>query len=160
MIKKNIIKSQKKLTEERSEVKEEINPQKEREELGKEKPKSKDTVRLIWASKPKKEPAAKDLDFQTAEEVYPNKEDTHEHYQDQLNIYAWLLEKLEHKVEDFAYLLFYHPKEVLETGEVVFNTDLKKMKISPDDAEKLFNKAIKMLNGDCPTKCCEWCEGR
>jgi len=75
MAKKNIIKSQKKLTEERSEVEQEINPQKEREELGKEKPKSKDTVRLIWASKPKKEPAAKDLDFQTAEEVYPNKED-------------------------------------------------------------------------------------
>ncbi|MBI2451699.1 site-specific DNA-methyltransferase [Candidatus Pacearchaeota archaeon] len=75
MAKKNIIKSQKKLTEERSEVEQEINPQKEREELGKEKPRSKDTVRLIWASKPKKEPAAKDLDFQTAEEVYPNKED-------------------------------------------------------------------------------------
>jgi len=56
---------------------EEINPQKEREELGKEKPKAKDTARLVWASKPKKEPTAKDLDFQTAEEVYPNKEDIH-----------------------------------------------------------------------------------
>src|SRR3989344_1244821 len=68
-------KLQKKLTNEQSEVEQEINPQKEREELGKEKPKSKDTAKLIWASKPKKEPAAKDLDFQTAEEVYPNKED-------------------------------------------------------------------------------------
>ena len=66
MVKKNIIKSQKKLTEEQSEVEPEINPQREREELGKEKPKSKDTARLIWASKPKKEPVAKDLDFQTA----------------------------------------------------------------------------------------------
>src|SRR3989344_4117539 len=75
MVKKIITKSQKKLTEEQREVEQEINPQKEREELGKEKPKSKDTARLIWASKPKKEPAAKDLDFQTAEEVYPNKED-------------------------------------------------------------------------------------
>ncbi len=55
-------------------VEEQIDPQKEREELGKEKPKSKDTARLVWASKPKKEPTAKDLDFQTAEEVYPNKE--------------------------------------------------------------------------------------
>ena len=55
--------------------KEEISPQEERTQLGKEKPKSKDTARLIWASKPKKEPVAKDLDFQTAEEVYPNKED-------------------------------------------------------------------------------------
>jgi len=40
MVKKNIIKSQKKLTEEQSEVEPEINPQREREELGKEKPKA------------------------------------------------------------------------------------------------------------------------
>jgi len=57
------------------EVEELIDPQKEREQLGKEKPRAKDTARLVWASKPKKEPTAKDLDFQTAEEVYPNKED-------------------------------------------------------------------------------------
>ena len=44
------------------------------------------------------------------------------------------------------------------TGEVVFNTDLKKMKITPEDAEKLFVKAIKMLNGDCPKETCVWCE--
>ncbi len=54
---------------------EELTVQEERAEYGKEKPRSKDTARLIWASKPKKEPTAKDLDFQTAEEVYPNKED-------------------------------------------------------------------------------------
>src|SRR3990167_7110013 len=46
--------------------------QEERAEYGKEKPKAKDTARLIWASKPKKEPNAKELEFQTAEEVYPN----------------------------------------------------------------------------------------
>ena len=48
------------------------NPQEERVRYGEEKPKAKDTARLIWASKPKKEPNSKDLDFQTAEEVYPN----------------------------------------------------------------------------------------
>jgi len=95
------------------------------------------------------------LDYKTR--GFPLKEDTHEHYQNQLNIYAWLFEKLGHKVEDHAYLLFYHPKEVLETGEVVFNTDLKKMKVIPKHAEKLFRRGIKMLNGDCPKKCCEWC---
>ncbi len=46
--------------------------QEERAQYGEEKPKAKDTARLIWASKPKKEPNAKDLEFQTAEEVYPN----------------------------------------------------------------------------------------
>ena len=95
------------------------------------------------------------LDYKTR--GFPLKEDTHEHYQDQLNIYSWLLEKLGHEAENYAYLLFYHPKEVLETGEVVFNTDLKKMHVAPEDAEKLFNKAIKMLKDDCPKKSCGWC---
>jgi len=49
--------------------------QDERAQYGQEKPTTKDTARLIWASKPKKEPSPKDLEFQTAEEVYPNKED-------------------------------------------------------------------------------------
>lgn len=53
----------------------ELTPQQEREQLGKEKPRAKDTARLIWASKPKKEPVSKELEFQTAEEVYPNKQD-------------------------------------------------------------------------------------
>ena len=46
--------------------------QEERAQYGEEKPKAKDTARLIWASKPRKEPNPKDLEFQTAEEVYPN----------------------------------------------------------------------------------------
>ena len=33
----------------------------------------KDSARLIWASKPRREPSPKDLEFQSAEEVYPNK---------------------------------------------------------------------------------------
>src|SRR3989344_3025481 len=50
----------------------EMSVQEERAEYGKGKLKAKDTARLIWASKPKKEPNAKELEFQTAEEVYPN----------------------------------------------------------------------------------------
>jgi len=96
------------------------------------------------------------LDYKTR--GFPLKEDTHEHYQNQLDIYAWLLEKMGYKVEGFAYLLFYHPKEVLVTGEVVFNTDLKRMPVSPGNAEQLFKKALKMLGGKCPEKSCEWCK--
>ena len=96
------------------------------------------------------------LDYKTR--GFPLKEDTAEHYQNQLDIYNFLLRKNKYETEDFAFLLFYHPKEVLETGEVIFNTDLKVMKINVKNAEKIFNKAIKLLNEDCPTKCCEWCE--
>ncbi len=98
------------------------------------------------------------LDYKTR--GFPLKDDTHEHYQDQIDIYNFLLRKNKYSTESFGFLLFYHPKEVLETGEVVFNTDLKKMKVNVKNAEKLFNMALKLLNGKCPKKSCEWCDGR
>lgn len=98
------------------------------------------------------------LDYKTR--GFPLKEDTHEHYQLQLDIYNFLLRKNGYKTEDFAYLLFYYPKEVLKTGEVIFNTELKRMKVDVKDAETTIKSAIKLLNSDCPTKSCEWCKGR
>ncbi|MFA5176369.1 MAG: PD-(D/E)XK nuclease family protein [Candidatus Nanoarchaeia archaeon] len=98
------------------------------------------------------------LDYKTR--GFPLKEDTHEHYQNQLDIYNFLLRKNGYETEDYGFLLFYHPKEVLENGDVVFNTDLKKMKIDVDNAKKIFIKAIELLNKDCPTKHCVWCEGK
>lgn len=47
--------------------------QEERLQYGAEKKRQRDTARLIWASKPRKEPSPKDLEFQTAEIVVPNK---------------------------------------------------------------------------------------
>ncbi len=95
------------------------------------------------------------LDFKTR--GYPCKDDTHEHYQDQLDIYAFLLKKNEYEVEDYAFLLFYHPKHVIETGEVIFDTNLVKMKVDIKKAEELFKKAIDLLNEECPKEECEWC---
>jgi hypothetical protein len=96
------------------------------------------------------------LDYKTR--GYDLKEDTHEHYQNQLDTYNFLLRKNGYKTEDFAFLLFYVPKEVTPTGEVIFDTTLKKMKISVDNAEKIWKEAIKMLNEECPKESCEWCE--
>lgn len=98
------------------------------------------------------------LDYKTR--GFALKEDTAEHYQNQLDIYNFLLRKNGYETEDYAYLLFYVPKEVMSTGEVLFDTTLKKMKVDVKNAETIFNKAIKLLNSDCPTKSCEWCEGR
>lgn len=97
------------------------------------------------------------MDYKTR--GFPLKEDTAAHYQDQLNIYAFLLERMGKKVEDFAYLLFYHPTEVLDSGAVVFHTDLKRMQVSSASAEKLFAGAVKMLDEACPKESCEWCVG-
>jgi hypothetical protein len=98
------------------------------------------------------------LDYKTR--GYALKEDTADLYQKQLDIYNFLLRKNGYKTEDYGFLLFYVPKEVTETGEVIFDKYLVKRKIDIGNAEKLFEKAINLLNEDCPKETCEWCKGR
>ncbi|MGB9708231.1 MAG: PD-(D/E)XK nuclease family protein [Candidatus Pacearchaeota archaeon] len=95
------------------------------------------------------------LDYKTR--GYALKEDTAKLYQNQLDCYNFLLRKNGYDTEDFSFLLFYYPREVLETGEVVFDTQLVKIKVNIENAERLFNKAIKLLRGPCPKEGCEWC---
>ena len=96
------------------------------------------------------------LDYKTR--GYALKIDTPDSYQLQLDVYNLLLRKNNYETEDYAFLLFYIPKEVMESGEVIFDTELVKRKINVKNAENLFKKAIKLLNEECPKKTCEWCE--
>lgn len=101
------------------------------------------------------------LDYKTR--GFPCKEDTADHYQNQLDIYNFLLRKNGYETEDYAYLLFYHPEEVKDNGDVVFNTDLTKMNISIKNAEDIFKKALAVLQGEMPEpaeECgfCKWVE--
>lgn len=98
------------------------------------------------------------LDYKTR--GYPLKEDTADHYQNQLDIYNFLLRKNKYDTEDYAYLIFYHPSKVNDNGSVVFNTDLVKMKISIKNAESIFKKALETLKGDIPkaSEECEYCK--
>ena len=95
------------------------------------------------------------LDYKTR--GYGLKEDTHEHYKFQLDVYNFLLRKNGYETEDFAFLLFYVPREVTETGEVIFDTTLKKMNINIKNAENMWKKALIILNSECPDKGCNWC---
>jgi len=96
------------------------------------------------------------LDYKTR--GYGLKEDTHEHYQLQMDVYNFLLRKNGYETEDYGFLLFYVPKEVTETGEVIFDTTLKKVPVNIKNAENVWKKAIELLNSECPEKGCEWCE--
>jgi hypothetical protein len=100
------------------------------------------------------------LDFKTR--GFPLHDDTAEHYQDQLDIYNFLLRKNGWKTEDYAYLLFYHPKEVEEDGDVAFRSDLVKVEISVENAKKIFMEAIEILKGEMPEyrEDCEFCNWR
>jgi len=107
------------------------------------------------------------LDYKTR--GYPLKEDTHKHYIDQLAIYNFLLRESGYETEDYAFLLFYIPGKVLESGEVIFDTTLKKIEINTNQAEELWQEALDLLEGPCPEKnqttlaesseqqVCQWC---
>ena len=90
------------------------------------------------------------------------KEDTAHHYQDQLDIYNLLLRKNGYKTEDYAYLLFYLPEQVMETGEFKFKNELVKMKVDVEHAENLYKRAVKIIKGEMPErgKDCVFCEWR
>jgi len=98
------------------------------------------------------------LDFKTR--GYPLKEDTHEHYQHQLDIYAYLLEKNGYKTANFAILLFYHPLCVNSHCNVEFHADTVKMQTNTGNAEKLFKEAVRTVKGDIPhkTEDCPFCD--
>ncbi len=97
------------------------------------------------------------LDYKTR--GFPLKEDTHDHYKDQMDIYNFLLRKNGYKTESFAYLLFYHPDKVLADGSVLFHNDLVKIDVDVDNAEKIMKRALKVLEGEIPDSTeCEWCK--
>ncbi|MFH1751849.1 MAG: PD-(D/E)XK nuclease family protein [archaeon] len=98
------------------------------------------------------------LDYKTR--GYPLKDDTHSYYQAQMDLYNYLLRKNGYKTEDFTYLLFYYPNKVTVTGEIIFDTVLKRIETSAVDGEKLFKQAIKVLQLKIEPegkKGCEWC---
>ncbi|MFH1053804.1 MAG: PD-(D/E)XK nuclease family protein [Candidatus Woesearchaeota archaeon] len=97
------------------------------------------------------------LDYKTR--GYPLKEDTHEHYQSQMDLYNFLLRKNNYETEDYAYLLFYYPNKVTETGEVIFDTKLIKLPVSVKSAETTFKKAITVLKTKQPkpSEECQFC---
>ena len=88
------------------------------------------------------------LDYKTR--GFPLKDDTAHHYQDQMNFYTFLLQQNGYKTEDFAYLLFYIPDRILETGEVVFATELVKLPVHVEHAKALFEAAVKVVQGPMP----------
>lgn len=97
------------------------------------------------------------LDFKTR--GFALKEDTHHHYQDQMNCYNFLLRKNGYDTEDYTYLLFYMPERISEKGEFLFETKLVKMETNVKHAETLFNKAINILQDAMPesNQRCDYC---
>jgi len=98
------------------------------------------------------------LDYKTR--GTPPKEGASErYYQVQLDTYSLLLAKNGFATRDFAYLVYYYPKEVREGGVVQFTTKPVKVATNLVRAEKIFRDAVELLKGPIPKKhsTCEYC---
>lgn len=96
------------------------------------------------------------FDFKTR--GYPLKDDTHMHYQTQLDMYALLFNKNGYKVADYGYLLFFWPDEYA-MGNTKFNTQLVKLNLDLDRGYSILKKAFDILNGPRPKAAenCQYC---
>jgi hypothetical protein len=97
------------------------------------------------------------LDFKTR--GFPRKENTHEFYQRQMDLYSFLLEKNSLPPADFAILVFYHPVRVDEKHNVIFDPDPVKVPVDRKRGERVFLDAVKCLLGERPepSRDCEFC---
>lgn len=94
--------------------------------------------------------AVSPLDFKTR--GYALKEDTHQHYQHQLDLYAYLLEQNGYPTTGRGYLLFYWPQEVQDGALIRFRIDPVEMKTDVAHAERLLQDAATLLRGPRPAQ--------
>lgn len=92
---------------------------------------------------------------------YPIKEDTHSHYQHQLDLYALLFERNNLPPANFGYLLFFYPINYNE-GIAKFSTELVKMDVSPKRGYEILRKVHQIITGKQPLSHseCKYCQYR
>jgi len=96
------------------------------------------------------------FDFKTR--GYPTKEDTHEHYRTQLDLYALLFERNGMAPAAYGYLLFFWPQSY-EMGAANFKTELIKRDVSPSRGLSALKKVHDIATGPIPPShaSCEYC---
>jgi CRISPR/Cas system-associated exonuclease Cas4 (RecB family) len=96
------------------------------------------------------------FDFKTR--GYPLKADTHKHYQNQLDLYAILLEKNGLIPANYGYLFFIHPTKY-EQGKATFKSEIVEMKIHWKNGLKILAEVKEILEGPLPKAHtdCEYC---
>ena len=103
-------------------------------------------------------PEGKYIPFDFKTRGYPTKEDTHEHYRTQIDLYALLFEKNNMPPADHGYLLFFWP-ETYSLGMASFKTNLIRLEVSPSRGRGVLERAYKIITGPKPKSHneCEYC---
>lgn len=99
------------------------------------------------------------FDFKTR--GYPTKEDTHEHYRHQIDLYALLFQKNGFEPASYGYLLFFWPSSY-NLGIANFKTELVRMDVSPARGYSVLERVQEIIRGEIPSshEKCEYCTYR
>lgn len=85
-------------------------------------------------------------------------EDARRYYQNQMDCYALLLEANGMPTAGHAFLLYYSPKNVRESGQVLFEVQPIRIETDPARARATFESAVAFLRQPAPPEgCCEYC---
>lgn len=84
------------------------------------------------------------LDYKTR--GYPIRENTHTYYQNQLDTYTLLLAENGYNHLSYGYLLFFHPLECTDQGEVRFHAEPVRVRTEPERARQIFLSAVDVLS--------------
>jgi len=94
---------------------------------------------------------------------FPLKEDSTSYYILQMSCYNFLLAKNGYAVSDYAYLLFYIPRNVDDNGAVQFEVNVQKVGVlTQEEVYKVFRDALSVLSAQLPPvqaatcKFCSW----
>ncbi len=97
------------------------------------------------------------LDFKTR--GWAVKEDTHRHYEHQLDLYAWIFDRLGHRTSGRGVLLFFSPLSYESGGLVRFRIEPVILKTDVARADALIDRALTILGGPAPKEhgACAFC---
>ncbi len=103
-------------------------------------------------------PDGKFIPFDFKTRGYPTKDDTHEHYRMQLDLYALLFQENGMEPAPHGYLLFFWP-ENYSVGMASFKTNLISMDVSPSRARAALKTVHEIVTGPQPKahESCEYC---
>lgn len=81
-------------------------------------------------------------------------------YQNQLNVYDFLLNQNDYRTAGKAYLVYYYPGEGELHRGFPFHTTIKEIETNADAAQELFYKALELLDEEeapSPSEACAFC---
>lgn len=99
------------------------------------------------------------IPFDVKTKGWKPKVDAKDHYQHQMDIYAYVLLRNGYEISDHAYLAFYYPDIANGDGSIQFMTDVVKVDIKLDHAVQMLKDAAKVIEGREPKAAdkCEFC---